>query len=103
MPAQRMTRINDPSGKLPQDCSRTSLFYSQVLAQWSTIVSPDKGEWSLCQWRWIIGFNGTGQARCISLTGSVISEPPPADEGLLKIVLLTVQSKYDGPLKPTVL
>ncbi|CDJ33814.1 uncharacterized protein EMH_0085560 [Eimeria mitis] len=54
-----------------------------ALALWSTIASPDKGEWSLCQWRWIMGFNSTGQARNISLTGFLIRDSPPADAGAL--------------------
>lgn len=64
-------------------------------------MSPDKGEWNLCQWRWVISFNGTGQASGISLKGFLIREYPHADEGLLKIVLIAVQSTYSNHLKRT--
>lgn len=58
-------------------------------------MSPGKGEKCVCLWRWIIGFNPNGQARDISLSGCLLSEAPSAEEGVLKIVALCVESKKE--------
>ncbi|CDJ52117.1 hypothetical protein, conserved [Eimeria brunetti] len=75
----------------------------ETLARWSTVASPDKGECSLCQWRWVIGFTSSGEPRGISLRGFVLHKPPPVDEGLPKIVLSTVQCALSDDSTPQTL
>ncbi|CDJ62831.1 Proteophosphoglycan ppg4, related, related, partial [Eimeria necatrix] len=74
-----------------------------ALALWTTVVSPGKGEKCVCQWRWIIGFNPNGQARDISLSGCLLSEAPSAEEGVLKIVALCVESALSDKFNPEIL
>ncbi|OEH74663.1 hypothetical protein cyc_07155 [Cyclospora cayetanensis] len=82
--------------------SRIRRIYDAV-TMWSTVVSNTYDNASVCRWRWSLGFCSNGKARNISLSGALLSDGPPADEGSFVIVLHIVQCALSDYATPQIL